>query len=65
MIAMQNKDFSITALDISDDMVSVAMEYIEKKGLQSPTDSSNRYEPPTCPTKSEFYYGKPRQQSTQ
>lgn len=35
MIADIDKDVSITALDISADMVSVAGEYIEKKGLQS------------------------------
>ncbi|MBN2179946.1 MAG: class I SAM-dependent methyltransferase [Deltaproteobacteria bacterium] len=35
MIAENDRDLSITALDISSDMVSVAGEYIEKKGLQS------------------------------
>jgi 2-polyprenyl-3-methyl-5-hydroxy-6-metoxy-1,4-benzoquinol methylase len=35
MIAENDRDVSITALDISSDMVSVAGEYIEKKGLQS------------------------------
>jgi 2-polyprenyl-3-methyl-5-hydroxy-6-metoxy-1,4-benzoquinol methylase len=35
MIAENDRDVSVTALDISSDMVSVASEYIEKKGLQS------------------------------
>jgi len=35
MIAENDRDVSVTALDISPDMISVSSEYIEKKGLQS------------------------------
>ncbi len=35
IIAEHDKDITITALDISPDMVSIAGDYIEKKGLQS------------------------------
>ena len=38
MIAKQNRNISITALEISPIMITIGNEYIEKKGLQSQID---------------------------